>query len=767
MLIAGGIGEAFASIGIWIVAGIYKVAATAFEIFLLLADGSILNSIDYGVLINNIYVVIGIVMLFILAFSMLKGMVNPDDQNQGTSAIKKIIINIITSAIIMAVLPGIFTFAFDFQTAFVNDYNPIAKMFGYGSLDSSNTGSSSVSKEQQGAYQIVNGVYTAFFNADFDQSACKNLSLVDCQKQVKPKKMPDGGGDDLSETINKVETTGRFGLYSHYAHGVDKDEVEFQFLLALVAGFLLIYVGVSFCFDMAVRLVKLVVYQMIAPIPIFLRIMPNGKLSGTFNEWVQITLACYMEVYTRIFVFYFCVFLCINLLDAGFFENIIAARPFVGGLTKAFVLMGIITFMKQAPGLIAKVTGVNTGDMKLGIREKLAAGGAFTAGAIAGGGATALARNGVNAFQNSKNKFQDIKGKTGVERRKAIGSLVGSVFTGLGSVAAGGVSGAVRSGKAGWGAKDEKAMKSSASAGASAAVNARDKRAAYKASHGENIIGATWGHIKDVGIGIGEWAGIGAGGDAVFSYYSAAAQQSSSFNDLSESTYKKKPEYIEQSSKVKALEASTNGYQDIVDNYDKEIKKLSQEKKGANAKRAKQIDAQIKEIQRKQAPYQAKLNLYNQEQNTLDTMQKTMAAKKADVISIAATQLSANQKSNYSNDQEFVEAYKKAIYAGFGFDLDKGRVENERIDGNQRIITYTDAEGKTTEKALSINSTQIFDAMLSGSEVKDEWIKEENVIFVQKAIDKANIGRQHIKTQKERAHIMRNANKTPGNKDGK
>lgn len=525
------IGETFASIGIWIVSGIYKVAAVAFEIFLVLADGTLLSSIDFDTIIKNFYLVIGIVMLFILAFALLKGMVNPDEQKQGTQVVKKVIINLITSAIIMAVLPSIFTFAYDFQKSFIYDNNPIGKFFGYGSLDGSVSNTGGNDSIKKGSYQIVNGVYSAFFNVS--TSYCDEMGWSDikeCQDNVE-------GDSNLtfSDAMLDVEATGDFNLYGNFSKNVDDDEIDFSFLLGLIGGALLIYVAVSFCFDMAVRLVKLAFYQIIAPIPIFFRIIPEGKLSGTFKQWLKITLTCYMEVYTRIFAFYFCIYLCQEMLGAPFFDNLISRGFLVRNLSKAFVLMGIITFMKQAPKLISEVTGIDSGNMKLGIREKLVAGGAFTAGAIVGGGLTAGVRNASNAWQNTFTKGEDGKWhkKEGVRKRDMVWNAA-SVFAGT-------TSGAVRGGKSGWGAKSEKDMKASASKGAADAVNARDKRAAYIANHGGNVLGAAGGHVTDAIHSAKEWAGIGVVSSTEADYYTSGANAFDSAHSQIEGTYKGKP----------------------------------------------------------------------------------------------------------------------------------------------------------------------------------------------------------------------------------
>ena len=764
MLILGWISEGIISAGIWMASGIYHVSAFVFELFLILASGQVLDADAYETIITNFYIILGIIMLFALAFSLLKGIVSPDDQKQGASAVKKVIVNIITSAIIMAVLPTVFSFAYDFQDSVINSQNTIGKFFGYGGTGETPSSQSNLQKVKLGAYQIVNGVFTAFFgiNGEYcDQLVAESGEVLTTQKDkiiyCRENTMSDE--DESYDTMtNYVDRTGSFGSYGAFSDNVDENEIDFNFLLSLVAGFLLIYVGVSYCFDMAIRLVKLVFFQLIAPIPIFFRIIPDGKLSGVFGTWMKKTISCYLEVYVRIFIFYFVIYLCNQMMQAPFLSNEIYEYGwFLAALARAFVLMGLITFMRQAPKLFGEITGIDSGNMSLGIRDKLAAGGAFTAGAILGGGVSALTRNATNGFRNVKNKFE--KGedgkwhrKEGVRKRDIASGIAG----GLASTFAGGVSGAVRSGKAGWSAKSAGDMKASASSGAAKAVSARDKRAAYKASHGGRLIGiekdadgnrhltgTAWGHLQDLGQGVGEWAGIGVG-DTTLGYYATAAQATNSFNDMSESTYKKKQEYVDQSSVVKSLKSSVGLLkQESVANQAR-IQQLLESKKGANARMARQIDAEIKGIQQRETYITGEVAKLAHEESVLTQMQIDMAFKKKDVIALAGTKLGVDQRTNYSGDKDFQTAFSDSISRAFGL---------------------IDSDGRSTGITLDSNSQNIFNALMNGSAIDERWITKDNIVALQDAIDQANIGRQHIKSVKEREHVVKTGNRPQDKKD--
>ncbi len=519
MLMFGGLSETFISIGIWIVTGIYKVANFAFEIFIILATGNLIETEDYELMIENFYIIIGVIMLFVLAFALLKGMVNPDDQKKGTETVKKVIVNLISSGIILVLLPTIFAFAFDFQDSIIS-YNSIGKFFGYGSQDVNNDSTSAVGQVKEGAYTIVNGVFTAFLNInaeECDEYISSNNIAVDSAKEklIECQKHQESEDDEtLYDVIAYVDKNGTYGKYVGFAENIDDSEMDFDFLLSVVAGALLIYVGVSFCFDMAVRLVKLVFYQLIAPVPLFMRVVPNSKFSDIFSKWTKVTITCYLEVYIRIVIFYFCIYLCKAMVESSFLsETVYGYGPFIGLLTKAFVLMGIITFMRQAPILVQEVTGIDSGNMKLGIKDKLAQGGAFTAGAILGGGLTSFARNATAAGHNIRNRWNQDK-KNDVTTRKRILHAAGGVGSLLKSSVAGGIAGAARSGKDSWTAKSYGDMKNAVKKGSQDTVDARVKRANYRAAHStgkgywSDLGHVITGHALDKAAAAGSYVGL-------------------------------------------------------------------------------------------------------------------------------------------------------------------------------------------------------------------------------------------------------------------
>lgn len=160
---------------------------------------------------------------------------------------------------------------------------------------------------------------------------------------------------------------------------------------------------------------------------------------------------------------------------------------------KVVLVMGLFAFAKQAPKLIGDVLGVDSGNMKLGIGGKLAAGGALGMAAMAGAGITSFVRNGIHGVGA-------VKDEKGIWNKfKAAGRVLPSALVGT-------ASGMAHSAKSGFSAKNFKDTRAAAGEGARSATAARDKREAYRRSHGNNFAGVVTGHFSDAFQASKEWA---------------------------------------------------------------------------------------------------------------------------------------------------------------------------------------------------------------------------------------------------------------------
>lgn len=499
---------------IGLVTSFFKLVDSAYRIFLQLSKTNIFGEEHYNAIVGNIYKILSIVMLFALAYGILLKIVDPDGSSKGIDG-KKFISKFVLSIILIAVIPSIFSFAYGFQGA-VLDSQILGGIFTGEVSNSSDENTSDSSLTKYGGITMSVNTFLPFFNVVDPDSVdnVDNFTANEDETLDATAISPDGKSVSIScptctyeQVVNFAKQTGSFAGFKVFAKDMYDNKIDFDWFAALLVALFLVYAIISFCFDMGIRICKLAFFQIIAPIAIICNIIP--KMDDVFKKWTSNTTKTFISVFTRTFVMNFGVYLisiCVKIFEDTKLKPELGSA-FLNGLFKCFVIMGIVAFVRQAPKLLSDLFGFGDGDMKLGIKDKLKAGGAFVAGAAIGGGITGLTRNALNMAHNigEANKEKD------AAKRKAARNA--AIRKGIGSMGAGLTSGFT---KGAWYAKDAgsvKDMKGSATKAANKTVENRMKRDNYTAAHSR---GKGWlddqyqvlkGHLEDSGVKIAGWAG--------------------------------------------------------------------------------------------------------------------------------------------------------------------------------------------------------------------------------------------------------------------
>ena len=523
---------------------IYDLIDYIYDIFDFLAKINIFGEDDYNAIVSRIYIILGVFMLFVLAYSLLKAIISPDDFAKGENSFPNLIKNVIISLIIIILLPTVFSVAFNIQNAVLNN-DTIPRLI----LGNNYENEIDADAGRTMAYNT----FTAFFhvNATFctdDQSEFLTLEQENaCKQQIKTSNTdwywpPSWFNDDYTLDVvdNQVLNGGAsFRNYSQFSDAVANNEISYTPVISTIAGIFLLYVLLNFCFDLAVRVVKLAFYQIIAPIPVICRILPGGNMKDVFSKWTKQVVSIFLEVFIRIGIMYLGVFLITRILDNFKVIDTTSLTFTQSMIVRALLIMGVIIFIRQAPKLLGELLNLDTGGMKLGLMDKLAMGGGLVAGAAVGGLATAGVRNLVGGIKGTAHNVKNASGFRG----KA-GALIGGTLGAAKSTIGGAGSGLVRGGFAGRGAKNFKDMRGAASTAAKGAAEARTKRENYKAAHRKKIpvvggiIGAGLGHGADLLGSAGRFVGFG-NIDALRAENAAMAKitdAESAFNNEFEST---------------------------------------------------------------------------------------------------------------------------------------------------------------------------------------------------------------------------------------
>ena len=509
------INTAVQSFFLWIDSVVYWFASSCYQLFIKLSTAEIFSDSFFSNFANRIYAILGIFMLFYLAYALLNAIIDPDKLTRGDKSVSKLASNFVVSLVIIGLLPTIFSYAYNLQN-FILSENVIGTLV-FGTKATAN---------EDGMVQFGDALSFTVLNT-FINPQNYNVLIADDYtwfnlKQDIIENNEYGALNGLAEAIvNGANVVEENGTSSETVY------VEYKVILSTLVGVYLCYIMISFCLDLGVRLVKLAFCQLIAPIPVIMRAMPSKK--GTFDKWLKLTLSVYFEVFVRVGIIYLSVYFINEIVSNNELMNVFSysGGGIQGMLALVIIILGILTFAKQAPKMISDILGIDTGNLKLGITDKLKAGGFFVGGAMLGAGATGLARNSYNAlnnvgrhlgqsgarFENTWNNARATGGIRGIGMRgAAIGrglvDVAGTAIPligGAASAAAGATSGAFNAYKPAKDAKNFKDMKKAASTGANTAQENRINRENFKAVN-NGTVGAAKARAVEVADSVKTWA---------------------------------------------------------------------------------------------------------------------------------------------------------------------------------------------------------------------------------------------------------------------
>lgn len=391
---------------------VYFFVNKAYTMYLALAQFKLFDNETFKDLITRTYIIIGVISLFIVAYALINSIINPDNASKGDKSLSKIVKNIVFSIIGIAIVPTIFNYFYYFQRVILCN-NLIPKIFmAYNTGNSENNNFLGDDVGPQFATYLFQSFFypTAIENKQLSDVSDGNALIADEASRVTSTAIdilyPTDDGlhtgittyslqDAYDDSMNGKSFFTTFRLFLIGDMGVASGDVQYLFILSTIAGIYCAYVLANLCIDMAVRAVKLGYLELIAPLPIMTIIVPGKK--GVFDNWLKKTISCALEVFVRLFVVVFVIYLIRTI------PNLFTATTFsYGGCTTSFgvitalliralVYCGLLTFVKQAPKFFSEATGIKSDGFKLGIADKLGE------MALIGG----AAKNGVRAAQGA------------------------------------------------------------------------------------------------------------------------------------------------------------------------------------------------------------------------------------------------------------------------------------------------------------------------------------------------------------------------------
>ena len=280
-------------------------------------------------------------MLFTFAVTLIKSIVNPDmltDNKKGTTGFIK---RAGLSLVIIVIIPLAFDQMYNIQGQILKN-NLIEKIVvGYsGDASAGSIAKKSNAGQVLAASVLVDLLYpkegantgTSTLETDYNNMITTNI-------------------DDISKVadsiIEKYSPTG-----DEDASDDEKEYVfEFQALVSIIAGGFILYMLVLFCLDMGVRLIKLGLLEITAPVSVIAYIY-NGTES--LQRWVKEVFSTYLQVFVKIAALSIVIFALQNV-DA-FMQGLDTDHPW---LVRVFIVIGLLTLAHQLPDLVSSLFGMS------------------------------------------------------------------------------------------------------------------------------------------------------------------------------------------------------------------------------------------------------------------------------------------------------------------------------------------------------------------------------------------------------------------------
>lgn len=383
----------FRTLLFWLDSIVYKFIPTVYNLLVNIAETSIFSEDVFTLFSNRIYTLLGVFMLFKVSFSILTYIVDPDaftDKNKGFG---KLISNIIMTLVLLILTPFIFTYAMELQGIILKD-NIIGKLFSTNGVNTTvvaDPGNTMAYETFKAFYYFDVDRYPECDSDNFtgnnaDFSCIENISSIEDTAS-------------LRKNLEYAHFTGSISVYLDSGIAIMRDSdgnyvMTYTTIFSTITGVVMILLLIVFCFDIAIRSVKLGFLRMLAPVPIISRIDPK-KGKDVFDKWVKTCINTYLDLFIRLLAIYFAIFVITQIIDLRFVDAVTGqemgeVNPFV----KVFIILGALMFAKQLPKLIEDLTGMKMdGKFTLNPMSKLrevplVGAGVTTAAALAGGAYT-------------------------------------------------------------------------------------------------------------------------------------------------------------------------------------------------------------------------------------------------------------------------------------------------------------------------------------------------------------------------------------------
>lgn len=356
--IVGGVIKALRAVFYSIATMIYKLIIDLYNLFEIMCQGRLLNSDTLIELSNRIGLILGLIMFFMVTLSFIKSLIEPDNLTDKTKGAISIVKKCILVIVMLGTSSFIFNTLYSFQKSVINNHI-ISKLLLPYTVDTQNFGSALSAELFISFYDVQDGLKDEVENYQ-DLSICQQ-EIYTLKDRIYDNSDFELGYSCLNESVTIIGADG---------NDMEITIIDFNWIVSIAVGIAVIYFLLMYCIQVGVRMVQLAVLEIISPMAIVSYLSP--KPDTMFNKWTKLYFSTYIDVFLRIAIINFIIFLISTILDNSgnwtFWQSL--GNPTnsyqISFITVAMIL-ALLTFAKKAPDLIKDLFPASTSKLGLGV----------------------------------------------------------------------------------------------------------------------------------------------------------------------------------------------------------------------------------------------------------------------------------------------------------------------------------------------------------------------------------------------------------------
>ena len=153
----------------------------------------------------------------------------------------------------------------------------------------------------------------------------------------------------------------QFGSAKYYKY-------TYNFLVSTIVGILLVLMLLGITIDIAKRVFKLIILEVVAPIPIMSLIDPKSSKDGAFSHWLKSLISTFLDIFIKLGLLYVIIMLVQLIVNQKLFQNYpeFFEDPLRSSYLTVILILGLIFFAKEAPKFIKDSLGIKDSGAGLG-----------------------------------------------------------------------------------------------------------------------------------------------------------------------------------------------------------------------------------------------------------------------------------------------------------------------------------------------------------------------------------------------------------------